>query len=259
MAKIYKEGSRGEVVKFIQRTVGAATDGVWGIKTTEAVKAWQKEHKLKADGLAGPATLQRMVGLDITKGHINKHITLCRGRNVQYIAIHYTAGASSRKGMAMATRNVFLSRAASADFVVDDETVVQINPDIQNYYCWSVGDAKNKWSRGGRLYGMATNRNTVSIEICSNLKVGASAAMANHDGWYFTEQSLDLAARLVRWLMMVYDVPRDRVVRHYDVSGKLCPGMAGWNDAMLYTIAGEPTKLRNNSARWEGFREKLKI
>ena len=30
--------------------------------------------------------------------------------------------------------------------------------------------------------------------------------------------------------MQTYNIPADRVIRHYDVSGKLCPGIIGWNE-----------------------------
>ena len=59
--ELYKKGSRGEVVKQIQKIVGCYPDGVWGDITTECVKAWQKAHGLTADGIVGPATLAKML------------------------------------------------------------------------------------------------------------------------------------------------------------------------------------------------------
>lgn len=264
MATIYKEGSADrDMVRRIQETVGVAADGVWGPKTTAAVKAWQKAHSLKDDGVVGPATAARMglsesvvkdwQGIRITKGYINTHISFSIGRPLKYIAIHYTAGRTSNAGAAMANRNVFLTRQASADFVVDDEQIVQVNPDIRNYYCWAVGDKKNPYSGGGRLHGVAMNKNTISIEMCSSLKPGTSATMANHEGWYFTDQVVDNTRNLVRYLMKRYGIPKENVVRHYDVSGKLCPGVPGWNHAPLYTKSGKETTMKNNSEKWQAF------
>lgn len=253
MATIYKQGSRGESVKIIQQLVGAQADGVWGAKTTELVKAWQSAHGLIADGIVGRATILRLVGLTITPSYINRHITVAKSRPVKYIAIHYTAGASSRPGAAQAARNVFLSRSASADFVVDNTTVVQVNPDIDNYYCWAVRDKKNPYDGGGKLYGIATNRNTVSIEVCSNLQSNTSAAWPNHEGWSFTDTELELTRKLVRYLMLMYDIPRERIVRHYDISGKLCPGIPGWNNGTLYHTDGKSAKCKTNSSKWEKF------
>ena len=183
---IYKRGSKGDVVKQIQIALHINPDGIFGPLTEQAVKEFQRKNGLVVDGIVGDKTLSLLLPKPqeetfITKGYINTHITRLANRPIKYIAIHYTAGSTSRKGTALSTRNVFLKRNASADFVVDDETIVQINPDLRNYYCWSVGDAKNKTTGGGKLYGIATNRNTISIEICSNLMKGRNAAYPNHD------------------------------------------------------------------------------
>ena len=260
----YRTGSRGEEVRQLQLALARAgypltADGVYGQRTADAVRAFQRANGLAADGVAGPATLAALAGgsskdgLVVLNGYISKHITYCHARQVKYIAVHYTAGASSRKGSAMATRKAFLSRNASADFVVDDGQVVQVNPDIRNYYCWAVGDKKNVYGGGARLYGTATNRNTVSIEICSNLRAGTTPAVPNHEGWSFTEAALANARLLIRRLMKEYGIPKENVVRHYDITGKACPGVVGWNDAALYSAAGTLTKKRNDSARWLAF------
>lgn len=262
----YKEGCKDKaVVMAIQRAVGCTADGVWGPKTTEALKAWQRRNGLVADGVAGPKTLAKMgigdrsatvataQGISITNGFIWQHITRCQGRPIQYIAIHYTAGRSSRSGQAMAARGAFLQRAASADFVVDDAQVVQVNPEPRNYYCWAMGDKRNKWTGGATLYGRATNRNTVSIEICSTLAAGTSAQVPNHAGWSFSAAALDNARRLVRYLMAQYGIPRERVIRHYDASGKLCPGIVGWNDGPLYQTDGTQARGNSTSEKWREF------
>lgn len=261
--KTIRKGDRCEEVKTLQRLLGVADDGIFGSQTEAAVKQYQSAHGLIPDGICGPKTWASITsspiwrpcsaGIDFTDGHITTHITRCPNRKPEYIAIHYTAGTTSRRGAAMATRSVFLSRRASADFVVDDDTIVLINPDIKNYYCWAVGDKKNAYSGGARLHGKATNHNTISIEICSNLKAGTTPAVPNHEGWHFTEASLTNALRLVRFLMRKYGIPKANVVRHYDITGKPCPGIIGWNDAQLYDTKGKATAWKNNSDEWKKF------
>lgn len=265
---IYRQGSKNrEMNRRIQAIVGTLADGVWGPKTTAAVKEWQKAHQLTADGIVGPFTLAKMGipdpdaeqperqddSIKIIKAFINKHITTLPNRRLKYIAIHYTAGSTSQGGTALSTRRVFLNREASADFVVDDEQIVQINPDIRNNYCWAVGDKKKPQTGGGKLYGIATNKNTISIEICSNLTKGTSADQPNHTGWYFTDKALDNARKLVRYLMKTYNIPKENLVRHYDISGKMCPGIPGWNNGPLYTTSGVQTSQKNNSMEWQAF------
>lgn len=99
---IFREGSKGAVVKQIQKVVGCYPDGIWGRLTTESVKAWQRDHSLTPDGIAGPATLTAM-GITAVTGskpntewvytaYAGQSITLKRSkRRIDYIAVHCTA------------------------------------------------------------------------------------------------------------------------------------------------------------------------
>lgn len=58
---IYKKGSRGEVVKQIQRALNLYPDGIYGSLTEEAVRIFQIQHGLKPDGIVGPATLAKLI------------------------------------------------------------------------------------------------------------------------------------------------------------------------------------------------------
>lgn len=61
MATLYKEGSRGEGVKAIQRALHLIPDGIFGKLTKEAVVAFQRENGLAADGIVGPATMAKLL------------------------------------------------------------------------------------------------------------------------------------------------------------------------------------------------------
>lgn len=258
--EVLRKGSRGEEVKRLQEILHLEVDSIFGQKTLEAVKTFQREQGLFPDGVVGPKTWDCLLTeseINIVKSIINTHITYDPLRKVKYIAIHYTAGASSKAGSAENTRKVFLNRPASADFVVDDSTILQINPDIKKYYCWAVGDRRNVYTGGGKFAGLATNKNTISIEICSNLRQGTSAQYPNHDGWTFAEESLSKAVELVKYLMKKYGILKANVIRHYDITGKLCPGIVGWNDGILCDTNGKSLGVRNNSKEWEAFLERI--
>lgn len=270
MRTTIKLNSKGEDVKYLQKLLHLTQDGVFGPKTDKAVKEFQKAHGLEADGIVGPKTWEKLDGSKPTANSkcvdpsvlyapLKACISKLAGRKIKYIAIHYTAGASSAPGRAINMKNSWeKTHRASADFGVDNRDIVQFNPDLNNYYCWSVGDKKNPNGGGGQLYGKATNRNTVSIEICSNLKKGYSASKVNHEGWYYTEEELNNAVKLVKILMEKFNVPIENVVRHYDISGKICPGIIGWNNYTLYDINGNKLKNKNNSKEWEKFKARLK-
>ena len=136
-----------------------------------------------------------------------------RNSAICYIVIHDT-GNKSKGADAQAHFNYFNggNRNSSADFFVDDKTVLQVN-DYTKYYTWHVGDGKGK-------YGI-TNQNSVGIEICVN-------ADGNYDGAYAK------AAELTKYLMKQLGIGAARVVRHYDASRKNCPASMSANNWALW-------------------------
>lgn len=65
-AVTYRQGSTGEQVRIIQTKLknwgyyDGTVDGIFGSKTTEAVKYFQRKNGLTADGIVGPATLRAL-------------------------------------------------------------------------------------------------------------------------------------------------------------------------------------------------------
>lgn len=170
------------------------------------------------------------MSINITKQTSYSNTSAYSNRPLDYIVIHYTAGTTSRTGVAYNTAVMFSNPSiyASADFIVDDTTAVQFNPDIKNRYCWHCGDSKN-YNKGGSYYGACQNYNSIGIEVCSSNKTGQMTA-ANDNNYYFTEAVINKAVELTKYLMQTYNIPADRVIRHYDVTGKYCPGIIGWNE-----------------------------
>ena len=264
--EVIKKGSKGEAVKKLQKSLGVVADGVFGANTEVAVKKFQSKAGLTPDGIVGAKTWtaleknpvdNKAVDDCVIYNPLSVHITPSKGRAIKYLAIHFTAGSSSKEGRAMTTKRTFETRNASADFCVDVRDIVQFNPDPRNYYCWAVGD-KRQITGGASLNGIASNKNTISIEICSSCKSGFSVANANHEGWYFTEAALNNAVKLAKILMKTYNIPIERVVRHYDITGKLCPALVGWNDHYIVNNNGTIRIRKNNSEQWQLFTARLK-
>src|SRR5262245_10878251 len=57
---ILKRGLAGEPVRRLQGKLGVPDDGEFGPGTEEALKAYQKQHGLVVDGIAGPDTFAHM-------------------------------------------------------------------------------------------------------------------------------------------------------------------------------------------------------
>lgn len=137
--------------------------------------------------------------------------------NIKGIVVHYVANPGSTgwdnrhyfEGLAESHE-----RKAGAHFIIGlDGTVIQCVPLNELTYCSN-----------------SRNADTVSIECCHPKEDGK-----------FTEETYQSLVKLCKWLMDRYDLEPDDVIRHYDVTGKLCP---------LYFVEHEDA--------WEAFKEKLK-
>lgn len=175
--------------------------------------------------------------IDITKVTSTHNTTKKIGRSVEFIVVHYTAGFKSTPGSAVAVAKNFSvsSREASADFIVDDETIVQYNGDIANRFCWSVGGGKYtslSTSLGAKFYNKCTNANSISIEMCSSKRNTGSAAVTDDD-WYITDATIANTIDLVKYLMDLYNVDINHVIMHHMVNGKWCPQPWTKNEAAL--------------------------
>lgn len=153
-------------------------------------------------------------------------------RNVapRYICIHYTANAFST---ARQNANYYNGSVvnASADFFVDENDIIQLNLDIPHYYSWATGKKWFDGVHGATLWGIATIDKTISIEMCCKTHSGARCPNANSPDWYFEDGTVNNTIKLIRYLMKQYNIPIENVVRHYDICGKMCPGIVGWNEA----------------------------
>lgn len=56
ITKTLKYGSTGEQVKWLQKNLGILSDGIFGVGKDKAVKSFQKDNNLVADGIVGEKT-----------------------------------------------------------------------------------------------------------------------------------------------------------------------------------------------------------
>ena len=148
-----------------------------------------------------------------------------QGVKPEYIVMHYFGDL----GSAWQTAGWFCNptnRDGSADFCVDDEMIVQVNPDILKYYTWHCGGPLQGMIRHS-YFGKCRNINSIGIEMRPYNDNGRVQAAA-HAGWYFHKKTVDNAVELVKYLMKKYDIDADHVIMHADVTGKYCP--APWLD-----------------------------
>ena len=122
---------------------------------------------------------------------------------VNGIVIHYTANPGTG---AQANRDYFEGRKDQEDTVenkVSSHFIIGINGEIiQCIPLDEIAYASND-----------RNNNTISIECCHSAKNGK-----------FTKKTYQSLVRLCAWLCDKYEISkREDIIRHYDVTGKLCP------------------------------------
>lgn len=141
--------------------------------------------------------------------------------NIKYIVIHYTANngdTAQGNGNYFAKNNV----ETSAHYFVDDNEIVQ-----------SVRDCYTAWHCGAvKYYSSCRNESSIGVELCSRRD--------SKGNYYFTEATVNNAVLITKALMARYNIPLSNVIRHYDVTHKLCPA-----------------PFVNNTKLWQNFKEKL--
>ena len=115
------------------------------------------------------------------------------------IVIHYTANPGST---AQENRDYFNGLQYSHETEASSNFIIGIDGEIiQCVPTWEVAYASND-----------RNSDTVSIECCHPDESGR-----------FTEQTYRSLVQLTAWLCVKFDLGPEDVIRHYDVTGKICP------------------------------------
>lgn len=204
---------------------GYATDINYVQKVSNIIAKYNltQYDTLKVDPTVKPE--QPFIG--ITKQCSTANTTVLQGRKINYVVLHYAASIDSKAGTARGIASYFAktSTKASADFIVDETEIVQYNPDLTNRYTWAVGGNKYtsmSTSQGGIYYGKCSNKNSISIEMCSKKRSTATKNATDTD-WYFEESVVNNAVELTKYLMNKYNIDIDHVIMHHHVTGKICP------------------------------------
>lgn len=221
------------------KAAGYATSLKYVDNVMNVVKKWGLEKYdvilKEKENIPTPTTKEE--DIKIIKQSSLTNTTVKTNRKIDFIVLHYTAGTTSKKGTAQASAIYFGRPAAkaSADFIVDDEEIVQYNGNIENRYCWAVGGSKYKNksnSLSGKFYNICKNNNSINIEMCSNKKNTTTLKVTDED-WYLTDKTIANAVKLTKYLMKKYNIPIDHVIMHSMVTGKWCPQPWSKNEAAL--------------------------
>ena len=143
------------------------------------------------------------------------------------IVVHYTGATGTAKNNVDYFAREKLS--ASASYFVDSKSIWQCVEDKNK--AWHCGGGL-QGSGGHSFYKVCTNSNSIGIEMCCKKDTAGNL--------YIEPETVNNTIDLIRYLMNKYGIPLDKVIRHYDVTGKFCPAM--------YV----------NETAWQNFKNKIK-
>jgi len=183
-----KFGSRGADVKHLQHSLCLAEDGIFGKITEEAVKVFQKERGLTADGIVGPKTWAVL--------------TPCR-RRIDKIILHCTATPEGKDYTVEQIRQCHLARKFN---------------DI-GYHIVIYRDGSVHMGRPINMVGAhCTGQNTNSIGVAY---VGGCTADGKTPKDTRTPEQRKALREVVAKLQQEY--PGATVHGHYEFANKACP------------------------------------
>lgn len=177
---VYKRGSIGEQVKQIQKALDIKVDGIFGKGTEDAVKKFQGENYLTADGKVGPKTMKILMekmdtdlsviikpkeSLDIKDYYLPKREYINGKYNNDYIVLHHTAGYDNPKAVVDCWAKDSLGRVAT-EFVIGGQRCT----DGRSIY---DGQIVRTYPEGNQGYHIGTsgssymNTHSVGIELCN--------------------------------------------------------------------------------------------
>ena len=175
---VLKNGSRGAYVKQIQVALGLNADGIFGVKTEDAVKKFQKENGLYPDGIVGKKTLDALninfdsdlsifnqYDFDIDEYHLPKGEYLEGNYKNDYIILHHTAGGANPRAVVDGWSKDCIGKVAT-EFVVGGQNCKTGNAkyDGQIVRAFPEGCQGYHIGKSGSSY---MNTHAVGIEICN--------------------------------------------------------------------------------------------
>ena len=166
---------------------------------------------------------------------------------VRYIVVHYVGALGGAKENCVYYGGG--DRGSSAHYFVGFSGEI-----------WQCVEDKNiAWHCGASSYRHpeCRNANSIGIEMCVRKKSKQTMNATDKD-WYFEEATVESTIELTRYLMKKYKVPADHVIRHHDVTGKICPNPYVYNagkytwDAFKKAISVQDTKPKANEPKTTG-------
>ena len=215
--ELYKTGSRGEIVKQIQKALHLTQDGIYGENTAKAVVAFQKKNGIKADGIVGPTTL---AALGISSSGIMQAVVVEQtnhtqlrlkrsSRTITEIIVHCTA---TPEGKDMTVDQIRADHKKKGWSDIGYHYVI--------YRDGTIHEGRNINVAGAHCTGH--NANSIGISYVGGVenRPGVAYEKLKPKDTRTLKQKLALL-NLLEALKMIY--PKAKIYGHRDFSSKACP------------------------------------
>lgn len=136
---------------------------------------------------------------------------------IKYIVIHYVGATGGAKANCEYYASKYIG--ASAHYYVGFQGEIWQSVEDHNI-AWHCG------TKGKYYHSVCRNTNSIGIELCVRNK--GSQADTSKD-WYFEDATVAAAIDLTKELMKKYNIPVENVVRHYEITHKICPNPFVYN------------------------------
>ena len=140
----------------------------------------------------------------------NVNRTIKTNKINKFIVVHWVGAVSTALDNAKYFYNV--DRKASAGYFVDPSSIYRVVRDEDS--SWHCGGGLQGTS-GHKYYNICFNSNSIGIEMCCTKSDGILVV---------SEQTMNNTVKLIAYLMKKWNIGIDMVIRHFDVTGKSCPG-----------------------------------
>ena len=201
-------------------SLGYATDSRY---PTSVMRIINKHNLTQFDNIKGEEKQQKSMIKVIQNKTIHNIISqnrsqvpASRGSNrIQYIVIHYL-------GVPNADNPNLYGGGYGGHFNIQRNGQIYNAADPKTAVIWHCGGGL-QGNSGHTFYKKCTNFNSIGIECGVCYTENVKKADGDSNKWYFTEETQESLVWLVSKLMDDYNISFDHVIRHYDVTGKICP------------------------------------
>lgn len=202
------------VMRIINKHNLTQYDNLNNIQPTDIVPDIIKQEKSNMNQ-SNIIKLTNRTIIDITDRNRSEVPRSRGGNSITYIVVHYL-------GVPNADNPDLYGGGYGGHYNIKRNGSIYKAANPRTAVVWHCGGGL-QGSGGHSFYGKCTNYNSIGIECGVSANTTAKDLSGDSGLWYFTEETQESLVWLVSKLMDEYGISFDHVIRHYDVTGKICP------------------------------------